>query len=53
MVERQKTEAMAVRCQRARRGISLFSEEEENYKKDIKDKMDPNQDCNKKNPLQL
>ena len=53
MVERQKTKAMATRCQRARGGINLFSEEEENYESDIGDKTDSNQASNDKNLLQL
>ena len=53
IVERQKTEIMAARCQRARRGICLSSEEEENYKSDTRDETDPDQAGNDKNPLQL
>ena len=53
MVEKQKTEAMAVRRQRARRGISLSSKEEENYESDTRDKTDPDQAGDDKNPLQL
>ena len=40
MVERRKTEAMAIRRQRASRGISLSSEKKENYESDIEDKID-------------
>ena len=53
MVERWKTEAMAMRCQRARKGISLFIEEEENHENNIEDKTDPDQASNDKNLLQL
>ncbi len=42
-MERRKTEAMAVKCQRARGGISSSSEEEENYESDTGDEMDPDQ----------
>ena len=41
-MEKWKTEAMAVRRQRAKRAISLFREKQENYESDTKDKMDPN-----------
>ena len=51
--ERWKTKAMAAKCQRAREGNSLCSEEKENYKSDIRDKTDPEQADNNKNPLQL
>ncbi len=53
MVERRKTKAMAAKCQRARRGISLFSEEEEIYESDTENKTDPDQANDDKNPLQL
>ena len=53
MVERQKIEAMAARCQRARGGISLSSKEEENYESDTGDKTDSDPAGNDKNPLQL
>lgn len=36
-MERQKTKTMATKCQRARREISLLSEEKENYKSYIWD----------------
>ena len=52
-MKRQKTEAMAAKCQKARRGISLSSEREENYKSDTKDETDPDQAGNDKNLLQL
>ena len=41
MVERQKTEAMAAKSQRARGGISLSCEKEENYESDTGDGTDP------------
>ena len=44
---------MAVRCQRTKGGISLSSEEEENYESNIGDEMDSNQAGNDKNLLQL
>ena len=44
---------MTIRCQRARRRISLSSEEKENYKNNIGDEMDLDQAGNDKNPLQL
>ena len=53
MVKKRKTEAMAVRRQRARGGISLSSEEEDNYESDIGDETNPDQVSNDKNPLQL
>ncbi len=53
MVERWKIEAMAAKRQRARGGISLSSEKEENYKNDTRDKTDPDQVDNDKNPQQL
>lgn len=37
MVEKQKTEAIATKCQRARREISLFRKEKKNCKSDIID----------------
>ncbi len=43
IVERQKTEAMAAKRQRAKRGISLSSEEEETYKNNTGDETDPDQ----------
>ena len=52
MVERRKTEAMVVKCQRARGGIGSSSKEEENYKSDIRDETDPDQAGNNKNLLQ-
>ena len=53
IVERQKTEAMAAKCRRAREGISSSNEKEENYESDTRDETDPNQVGNNKNPLQL
>lgn len=43
IVERQKIEAIAAECKRARGGISLFSEEEKNYESNIKDKTNLDQ----------
>ena len=43
MAERQKIEDLAVKYQRPKRGIRLFSEKKEDYESDTKDKMDPNQ----------
>ena len=53
IMEKQKTEAMTAKCRRARGGISLSNEEEKNYESDTRDKTDPNQVGNNKNPLQL
>lgn len=53
MVEKRKIEAMATKYQRIRGGISLFSEEKENYESNIRDKTDPDQPGNDKYPLQL
>ena len=53
MVKRRKTKAMAARCQRARREISLSREKEENYESDTGDETDPDQAGNDKNLLQL
>ena len=50
-METWKTEAMAVKRPKARRGISLFSEEKENYKNDTRDETDPDQAGNDENPL--
>ncbi len=44
---------MAAKRRRARGGINLSNEEEENYESDTKDKTDPNQADDDKNPLQL
>ena len=52
MIEKRKIKAMAARRQRARRGISLSNEEEENYEKNTGDKTDLDQASNDKNPLQ-
>ncbi len=53
IVKKRKIKAMAVKHQKAKRGISSSSEEKENYKSKSKDKMDPDQAGNDKNPLQL
>ncbi len=53
MVERRKIEAIATKHRRARGGISLSNEEEENYESDTKDETDPDQADNNKNLLQL
>ena len=53
MVEKQKTKAMATKRQRAREEISWSSKKEENYESDTRNKTDPNQASNNKNPLQL
>ena len=42
IVKSQKTETMTTRRQKARRGISLSSEEEKNYESDTEDETDPN-----------
>lgn len=41
MVKRRKIEAMTAKRQRARRGIDLSSEENQNYESDTGDKMNP------------
>ena len=41
MVEKRKTKAMAANRQKARGGISLFSEEEGNYESDTENETDP------------
>ncbi len=53
MIKRQKTEAIAAKCQRVRGEISLSSEEEENYESDTGDETDPDQADNNKNLLQF
>ena len=53
IVERQKIKVMAAQYQRARRGISFSSKEEENYESDIRNETDPDQAGNNKNPLQF
>ncbi len=53
IVERQKTKTMAIKCRRARGGISLSSEEEENDETETGDEIDPDQADNDENPLQL
>lgn len=40
IVKRRKTKVMAIERWRTKRGISLFSEEEENYESDIGDETD-------------
>ena len=40
MVERQRIKTMAIKRQKARREISLFSEDEKKYESDTKDKTD-------------
>ena len=42
IVERQKTEIMAAKCQRARGGISSSNKDKKNYESDIGDETDPN-----------
>ena len=44
---------MVARRQRAKGGISLFSEKEENYKSDTRNETNPDQADNDKKPLQL
>ncbi len=44
---------MIAKHQRTRGGISLFSEEKENYESDTGDKIDPDQVGNDENPLQF
>ena len=46
MVEKRKTEAMAAKCQKTRKRISLFNEEEKNYKSNTKDEKNLDQDEN-------
>lgn len=43
MMEKQITEAIIVKLQRAKRGIGLSNEEKKNYESDSKDKTDPDQ----------
>ena len=52
MVERQKTKAMAAKYHKNRRGISLSSRKEENYKSDIKHNINAEQ-VKDKYPQQL
>ena len=52
IVERRKTKAIIAKCQRAKGGISLSSEEKESYESDSKDEIDLDQ-ANDKYPLQL
>ncbi len=51
MVERWKTEARAAKRQRARGGMNLSSEEEENYESDTGDEINSYQVSNNKNSL--
>ena len=53
MVERRKTKAIAVKRWKARKEISSYNKEIENYESDTRDKIDPDQASNDKNPLQL
>ncbi len=53
MVERRKIKAIAVKCQNARRGISLSNKEEENYKNNTGDEIDPDQADNDEKLLQF
>lgn len=41
IIKRWETKAMAIKCQRARREISLSSGKKENYENDIRNKTDP------------
>lgn len=52
IVKRQKTEAIATKRQRIRKRISLSNKEEESYKSNIGDEMDPDQ-ANDEYSLQL
>ena len=51
MMERQKTKAMVAKCQKAKRRISSFSKNEENYENNTENKTDSNQTDNDKNLL--
>ena len=53
MVERWKTEAMVTKYRSARGGISLSSEEKENYGSNTGDETDLDQTGNDENLLQL
>lgn len=53
IMKMRKIEAIAVKHQKVKRGINSSSKKEENYKSKSKDKIDPNQAGNNKNPLQL
>ncbi len=53
MVEKRKIEVIAVKRQRVKGGIRLSNKEEENYESDTRDKTDPDQANDDKNPLQL
>lgn len=52
IVKKWKTKAMAGKCQRAKKQISLFSQEKESYESNIRNKIDPDQ-TNDKYLLQL
>ena len=52
-MKRQKTKAIAARCQRAKRRINLSNEKEENYESDTRDETDLDQAGDDKNSLQL
>lgn len=41
MIKKQKTEVMVIKRQKTRRRISLFSEEKNNYKSNIRDEIEP------------
>ncbi len=49
MMERRKIEVMVAKCQRAKKEISLSSEEEENYESNTGDETDLNQADGDKN----
>ena len=49
-MERRKTKAIAAKRQKVRRGTSLSSKEEESYKSNTKNKIDPDQ-ANNEYPL--
>ena len=53
MVERSKIEAMATKCRRIKKEISLSTEEKKNYENNIRDETDPNYASNDKNLFQL
>lgn len=50
LVEKWRTRAMAAKCQRAKKGVSLSNEEEGNYESDTRDETDPDQANNKYSP---
>lgn len=43
MIKKRKTQAIAAKYQKARRGISMFKKEKENYNGDTKNKIDSDQ----------